>query len=290
MAGSKRDKRRKYSAMLVLVFGSFLLMVVCSFAQEGPREPAPSGTEGVIIEEPADAIPTVKGFSLQDSFKHVVEENRRLNAEKKQLQREIDKLNNRVNLYVSRIERLNEKATALQEQIQDSLAAAQKEKESLRTTIEELNTESQHKDETILSLEWERDQNLYFKQWQQVKSELDVATLQLKNVSIERESLREREGKLHYNLGNHWFKQGMHAKAAEEYEAALQVLPNDKDIYYNLALLYDYYLHDSARATEYYKQYLLREPDAVDASTVKERMANNDLTTRVYKEYGKDMR
>jgi len=53
-----------------------------------------------------------------------------------------------------------------------------------------------------------------------------------------------------------------------EYEKALEAVPDDADVHYNLAILYDEYLLDKKKAIKHYQAYLEFCPDARDAVKV----------------------
>ena len=99
-------------------------------------------------------------------------------------------------------------------------------------------------------------------QLQKTQESLDALQLELRFLSSEKESLKERNGKLHYNLGTFYFQKARYQDAAYEFESALNFLASDPDIFYNLAVIYDYYLQDREKAIDYYMKYLQENPDA----------------------------
>jgi tetratricopeptide (TPR) repeat protein len=63
-----------------------------------------------------------------------------------------------------------------------------------------------------------------------------------------------------YNLGYLYAKTGRYEKAVEAYSRALELSsdPEDSQIYYNLALIYDENLKDREKSSQYYKKFLGR--------------------------------
>jgi len=90
----------------------------------------------------------------------------------------------------------------------------------------------------------------------------------LKPLSQEGERFRKEVLKFHYNKAFAYDQSGEYEKAVVEYRNALAVAPDDADIYYNLAILYDEYLFDKRKAIEHYQAYLKLRPDGEDASKV----------------------
>ena len=90
---------------------------------------------------------------------------------------------------------------------------------------------------------------------------------------------REKALKRYYNLALIYENEGRYKEAAEEYEKTLELNPDDADIHYNLAIVYDDHLQKNDLAILHYKRYLELSPNAQDAGAVKEWMdeAKEDL-------------
>ena len=84
---------------------------------------------------------------------------------------------------------------------------------------------------------------------------------------------REKALKRHYNLAIIYENLGRYKEAAQEYERTLMLSPDDADIHYNLAIVYDDHLQDNEKAILHYRRYLELSPNAPDAGTVEEWMA-----------------
>ena len=90
--------------------------------------------------------------------------------------------------------------------------------------------------------------------------------------------------KLHYNLGNFYFRQGQYKAAVYEYKTALAYAPEDLNANFNLALTSDEYLRDSKTAIQYYKKYLELNPHGADAQNVETRLLDLEAAEKVMHE------
>jgi len=91
---------------------------------------------------------------------------------------------------------------------------------------------------------------------------------QLKPISQEDEQFRKQALKFHYNAGFAYDQNQQFELARVEYEKALEAMPDDADVHYNLAIIYDEYLLDKKKAIEHYYAYLKFCPDVQDAVRV----------------------
>jgi tetratricopeptide (TPR) repeat protein len=94
----------------------------------------------------------------------------------------------------------------------------------------------------------------------------------LDQMSRQNEGLRADEGRVHYNMGNIFFHQGDYDRARDEFRMAVQLMPYDANAHFNLAFVSWEYLEDFKTALEHFQQYLWLNPEAEDASLVKEKM------------------
>lgn len=88
-------------------------------------------------------------------------------------------------------------------------------------------------------------------------------------------------GKLHYNLGNFYFRHQDYAGAAKEYLRAIWYQPNDADAHFNLAVVFDDYLGQYAEARKHYTRYIELKPDGEDFKKVQQRILDLDLRRQI---------
>jgi TolA-binding protein len=247
-----------YLKILLLSFLVFFTVANFSlFAQEGTN---------LIVEE----------VTLQESFKEVLEENKKLKKEIQNIKNKNKKLNTQLSLYLQRIKNMSSQI----ELFQRELSAAKKENKKLEEDI------------VVLKSDLEKAQNDAGKQQELIAAEISSKNAErredLPNTvgSIQKENkiLKKKNGILYYNLGNKLFKKGNYQQAAQKYKQALKYLPSDPDVHYNLAVIYDYYHKDSQKAVAHYLAYIKNKPDSSDLLLVKERIVQNELEVKMEKE------
>ncbi len=91
---------------------------------------------------------------------------------------------------------------------------------------------------------------------------------QANSLDQEDEQFRREVLKFHYNKAFIYEQSGQYEKALVEYKKALEAGPDDADIHYNLAILYDERLLDKKKAIEHYQTYLKLSPDGEDTNKV----------------------
>ena len=99
-------------------------------------------------------------------------------------------------------------------------------------------------------------------------------------LNLRSDKLKGDEAKVHYNMGNIFFKQGEYRKAATEYQTAVDLAPQDASAHYNLAFVSSEYLYDHQTAIKHYQQYLFLNPKAEDYALVKEKIVEAELYLR----------
>jgi tetratricopeptide (TPR) repeat protein len=103
----------------------------------------------------------------------------------------------------------------------------------------------------------------------QVKKQQEHITHLEADLSNARQRMQKQEALLHYNLGVSYMKEKYYDMAIDEYQKALELNPNDPDIHYNLAILYDDCSRNPKRAIVHYQKYLELRPEAADIDEVK---------------------
>jgi tetratricopeptide (TPR) repeat protein len=244
-------------------------------------------TISLFAEEEEHGGVAMKEVSLEDSFRNLLEENKRLSSEKGLAEAELARLNSQASVFARRTRSLEERIKGLTAQTEEAEKAAEKDKETLRKEIAGLKDEMTRMGELLAAAEQKRDREKYFQLWKIAQKELSSTRAKIEQVSREKEKLETENGKAHYNLGTLLFKKGEYKQAAYEYEQAMKLLPNDPELYYNLAVIYDYYLDDPAKAATYYGYYMQKCSDPRKRLRIEERMAEKGLEVSM-NEYGID--
>lgn len=104
-----------------------------------------------------------------------------------------------------------------------------------------------------------------------------VAALQQELAAKEESAVVVEAGKLHYNVGNFYFRNREYAAAVEEYKKAIMYQPKDADAQYNLAIVNDEYLGSRPAALEHYKRFLALAPSDPKATKVEQRILDLEM-------------
>lgn len=235
------------------------------------------GAACVSAEEEGTGGMTLKEVSIEESFQGLLEENKRLKAEKSLVETELANLNSQTSIFARRTRTLEDMVRGLKSQIEAAENDAEAEKTALNEEIVYLRDEIAKLGELLAAAQQKRDKEKYFQLWKATKRELSSTEAKIKKVSKDKEGLEKENGKAHYNLGTILFKRGEYKQSAYEYEQALKLLPNDPDLYYNLAVIYDYYIDDPAKAAAYYSYYVQKCADPQKRLKVQERMSEKEL-------------
>ena len=111
--------------------------------------------------------------------------------------------------------------------------------------------------------------------------EKSQATLNLiEQVNEENDRLRTDQGRLHYNMGNVFYRQGKYGRALKEFKQAVKFTPEDANAHFNLAFVSSDYMQDFSTALKHYKQYLFLNPRADDKPLVEEKILEAELKLR----------
>jgi len=153
------------------------------------------------------------------------------------------------------IENIESERDALQSKIQGITEEAEANNSILTAQIDELNRiVDYYKDEMrILKISIEDREN--------------------QNIVIE-------AAKLHYNLGNFYFRNQKYGEAALEYERSILYRPNDPDAHHNLAVVYDEHLGHREKAILHYKRYLALNPSDESALEIENRVLDLEVKRR----------
>jgi tetratricopeptide (TPR) repeat protein len=75
--------------------------------------------------------------------------------------------------------------------------------------------------------------------------------------------------KHYYNQALEHDRIGEYALALEEYKKALELMPEDPDLHYNMAVIYDDHVNNEEKAVFHYQKYLALNPESPDRVKVK---------------------
>ena len=162
-----------------------------------------------------------------------------------QMSAEIKKLN-------SRIDELTAENGQLKATPQPAVAATDDEKASFGAQVSDLQNEVAAYKETLAALQEELS----------AKEESAVVV---------------EAAKLHYNVGNFYFRNREYAAAVEEYKKAIMYQPKDADSQYNLAIVNDEYLGNRQEALQHYKRFLTLAPEDKKATKVEQRILDLEM-------------
>lgn len=251
--------------------------------EEEKAAPAPRAkTAGQFTEEEKQFI------RMNQSLKNLIEENKALSKQKEGLQKDIEDLRGERIIQETRLRALaNERADLIKrsEEINNIKASYEKEIEVLK---KELDTAKQAPEQSTSDDEQD---------WMAEESPKDVLApstevfsapakpvsgmaSELGSLMEENAILRKDTIKLHYNLANLFFEQGKYELAAAEYRRVADLMPQDAATHYNLAFVSAEYLKDYKTAIRHYKRYLMLDPQADDATFVKNQILKLQLNLR----------
>jgi tetratricopeptide (TPR) repeat protein len=98
---------------------------------------------------------------------------------------------------------------------------------------------------------------------------------------LEKDEIVMEAAKLHYNIGNFYYRHQQYDFAAEEYRKSLLYAPDEADTHFNLAVVMDEHLRDRQTAVHHYKRYLALNPEDESAVDIEDRILNLELYHRV---------
>ena len=148
---------------------------------------------------------------------------------------------------------------------------------------------------TALVVQNERDQELLPKDTDPVeknmkkslkRAEREVVELQRKTekalmVNKEfREKFDKEMMKKHFNLAVVYEMNGLYKDSEKEYLECLKIDPEDADVHYNLAILYDDRLNDNKKAQKHYYKYLSFRPIGESGERVRDWILRTELERR----------
>ena len=239
---------------------------------------------------------------LSQNLKNAIEENKELLKEKEKIMNNFKELRGQREIESSRMNSITQEREELKKRLDEALKNSQDQTKKLQDVQSSLDQKTKEWEEKNKKLEndlalqekWNKEleemkNSLQAPPAQEAIQEANADTLEEKvkdcepaaikhfitkynNLGQENERLKSETAKVHYNLGNMFFKQGEYKEAALEYSQAIQLMPYDAENHYNLALVSGEYLNDYKVALKHYEQYLFLRPNAKDAVFVKEKI------------------
>ena len=226
-------------------------------------------------------------MQINQNLKNVIEENQKLLEQNKTVTKEVEQLRGQNQIQTGRINSLTSQRDTLEKQRNETLELNKKQTQELEGTKKTLSEKEAELKSQIKDLE---DQITKETSWrQEAQDALDSRTApgkklnpkkvisNLDKLDVENDKLRMDAAKVHYNLGNIYFKQAMYDKALAEYKRSVELMPFDANAHYNLAFVSAEYLGDQETALKHYQQYLYLNPHAEDRDFINEKILNARL-------------
>lgn len=249
-----------------------------------------------------ETIDEQKLIQLSKSLKNAIDENKELKKDRERVLSEIKQLrgaqeidSNRLSASLKEIERLKQAAENKLEQARKASEDQTRKDREHEQEIKDLRAAANQKTKELeMKLKETGDNLAEQKKWRQEieglmapppdegglangrtsgqKQSPSKMLSKIQQLTQENDQLKSDSAKVHYNLGNIFFKQGDYKRSADEYAQALKLMPYDAANHYNLAFVSGEFLNDQKAALKHYQQYLFLNPNAKDAAFVKEKI------------------
>lgn len=158
------------------------------------------------------------------------------------------------------------------EKLQEENKASLDQKIKVEKTLEDIRTENTKLQELLKTsiLEPEREQIL--ERMKQNDTAVEAAVTQVAAMDGENLALKEQLIQSYFDLGNTFYDLGRFQDAAVQYLSILEWDPNHAWAHHNLAIIYDYHLHQVRPAILHYQKYLHLKLASDDAKEVRMRL------------------
>lgn len=127
-----------------------------------------------------------------------------------------------------------------------------------------------------------RERDEHSAQNNDLRKKVKDSTQKLSDADKTIKRLKANDEDAHRNLGVTFQSACKYDEAIKEYEKVLKINPDNADVSYNMALIYDTIKNNRKKAGYYYDRYLALNPQAKDAARVKERVTEISLESRVW--------
>ena len=231
---------------------------------------------------------------INQNLRNLIEENEKLRKEKKTLEEQLKDFRGQRQIEVTRLNAITDQRDTFQKRA-DNLVSQNQIYERELTRLEgtlnqkdkELSTRVKDMEDLLALQEKEMGkmtllakEGKFTRGGKKSRTRPEDVVKMVDHFSKESEQLKRDASKVHYNMGNNYFKRGEYKSAAKEYRQSLVLMPNDAEAHYNLALVSGEYLRDYQMALKHYRLYLVFNPDADDALLVKEKMLEASLVVQ----------
>ncbi len=238
-----------------------------------------SQKKDVELQELKESQETLKRMfaEAEEKGKSYLQENKQLKDESVKYETEKNAILNQVRTSVSSFETFRQDATAEIAKLKDSMADLENEKAVITDKYESVQGASKNeKDEFISAVKFLN---------KKIESHKEMQGRLVEHLAAkDRMSVVSETARLHYNLGNFYYRNANYDGAAREYRKSLFYTPDDRDANYNLAVVLDEYLGERRPAAYYYKKYLGLTPDAPNRQRILDRVLDLSLEDKVLDE------
>lgn len=211
---------------------------------------------------------------IQKREKTAVLTNKNLRGQARQFDEQRKMIITQVRNSVASFETFRQSATAEIDRLKESVTSLETEKKATEEKLQSVENLSKAEKEKL---------NDEVSSLSKKISELKTTQSQLSDTLKNKDnaSMVRDTAKLHYNLGNYYFRNTEYAHAAAEYKKAVFYRPTDPDANYNLALVSADFLDDRQTAIFRYKRYLELVPDAKDRKKINQKILDLQITGEV---------
>ena len=225
---------------------------------------------------------------MESQLKDLGEARQALETQNAQLKADTEKFENQKNVILNQVRTSVEgfdtfRRDAANEiaKLKDTASALEKEKSELANGVKFMKSASDAEKEA-LHIQIER----LNKRLGEVRAAAAALGEDLKKK--ERETMVVETSKLHYNLGNYYFRHRQYKAAVREYKKAVFYDPDNADAHYNLAVTSDDYLGDYRTAIEHYKKFLELNPKTNLLKKIQQKVLDLELHEKVVNEPQKE--
>ena len=242
----------------------------------------------------AESIPSMDIIQANRSLKRLIEENERLIQQNNALDTQFKNLKGQRSIELGRMKNLSaekdqlqaridtfeEVKSSVEDQLEDFKIIAGRREQELKIKVQSLSEKiEQIEEEPAVGKTVEVALDGMPKAVDPEQVSLEVITM-IDEIARENARLKVDEAKVHYNMGNIFFKKGDYRKASKEFMKAVELQPHDYNAHFNLAFVHSEFLSDYKTALEHYKRYLDLNPAAEDVALVQEKIFIAEMTLR----------